>query len=147
MFQTQGMGFPQGGIFPQFFPAMNMNINMNVQGGNQNWAQGYTSNNGGIQNQNFNFYQGGGKINCVFNTSTGKTFSILIDHGKTINDLIKIFFLRIGKPELMNNKQDICFLYNATKINIDSQVKVENYFGFNSNPRISVNDIRDLIGA
>ena len=147
MFPNQGMGFPQGGMFPQFFPGMNMFPNMNVQGGNQNWAQGYTSINGGMQNQNVNFHPGEGKINCVFNTSTGKTFIILIDHGKTINDLIKIFFLRIGKPELMNNKQDICFLYNASKINIDSQEKVENFFGYNTNIRISVNDIRDLIGA
>ena len=146
MFPNQGMGFPQGGMFPQFFPSMNMNMNMNVQGGNQGWAQGYTSINGGMQNQKVNFNQGG-KINCVFNTSTGKTFTILIDHGKTINDLIKIFFLRIEKPELMNNKLDICFLYNATKINIDSQEKVENFFRYNANPRISVNDIRDLIGA
>ena len=99
-----------------------------------------------MQNQNVNFNQGG-KINCVFHTSTGKTFSILIDYGKTVNDLIKIFFLRIEKPELMNNKLDICFLYNATKINIDSQEKVENFFRYNANPRISVNDIRDLIGA
>ena len=45
MFPSQGMGFPQGGMFPQFFPGMNMNINMNVQGGNQNWAPGFTSNN------------------------------------------------------------------------------------------------------
>ena len=146
MFPNQGMGFPQGGMFPQFFPDMNMNINMNVQGGNQNWAPGFTSNNWGMQNQNVNFNQGG-KINCVFHTSTGKTFSILIDYGKTVNDLIKIFFLRIEKPELMNNKLDICFLYNATKINIDSQEKVENFFRYNANPRISVNDIRDLIGA
>ena len=117
---------------------------MNI-GGNQDWIQGYnTSNNTGNQN---NSPPSGNKINCIFNTSTGNTFAILIDYGKTIKELITVFFKRVNKPELFNRTEDICFLYNANKININSQEKVENYFGFNGTPRISVNDTGDLIGA
>ena len=139
-----GMNIPNGqmgGII------MDHNMNINIQrmnsGGNQNWVQDYSTNeigNNQIQSQ-------GNKINCVFITSTGKKFTILIDPNKTIKDLIKIFFIRVENPDLINRRQDICFLYNATRLNFDSNQTVENFFKFNSNPRIMVNDTGNLIGA
>ena len=124
-------------------PNMNINIQNMNSGGNQNWVQDYSTNeigNNQIQSQ-------GNKVNCVFVTSTGKTFTILIDHNKTIKDLIKIFFMRVENPDLINRRQDICFLYNATRLNFDSNQKVEDFFKFNCNPRIMVNDTGNLIGA
>ena len=153
-FGMQGYGFPQGMGDPQLMQMQNLNMGGNFNnnipglntGGNENWMQGYTPSHAG--NQNLSNSQGpSNKINCIFTTSDGKKITILIDHGKTIKELIKIFFLRVEKPELFDRKQDICFLFNATKMNIESQEKVENYFKFNANPRISVNDIGGLIGA
>ena len=67
-------------------------------------------------------------FNVLFSTRYGKTINIIVKHGTSINDLIKKFFAEIKKPELIKRKEDICFLYNASKINIDSKEKVENFF-------------------
>ena len=146
-----GMNYPIGQMPVMMpFPEININNQGNV-GGNDNWALGYSSVNGGNggnnQNQANSIQTFGNKFNCIFTTSSGKNITILIDKGKTINDLIKIFFLRVEQPELINRKQDICFLFNATKIDFDSQIKVEDFFKFNLNPRITVNDMGNLIGA
>ena len=53
----------------------------------------------------------------------------------------------MGKAELINNREGICFVFNATKINFDSQTKVEDFFKYNSFPNIIVNDVNNLIGA
>ncbi len=139
-------------------PAMNMcmgmgmmgmpnNFNMNMPqmnvGGNDNWAQGYNTSSPMTNNSNST----GNKINCLFIRANGNPIIILIEHGKSINELIKIFFKRVEQPELINNNLDICFIYNATKIDINSRENVEDFFKFNSNPRIIVNDVHNLIGA
>ena len=141
----QSMGFGAG-----FFDPTNMQNNMNFpgmnMGGNQNWMQGYNSiNNPNNQVKNYNNMPN--KINCIFNTTTGKSLTILIDHGKTVNELIKIYFMRIDQPDLINREGDICFVYNASKIEFNNQQKVEDFFRFNSNPSILVNDVHNLIGA
>ena len=150
--QPFGMGMQQmgmGGIQPMNIQSLGMDMNnmnnINMQGmnigGNENWLLGYST---VKKNSNNN---GGNKINCIFNTTTGKTINILIDYGKTINDLVKIYFARVEQPDLINRKQDICFVFNATKIDFDSTEKVEDFFKFNANPTILVNDIHNLIGA
>ena len=106
--------------------------------------EGYKLNNQKMGDHNLSL---GNKMSCVFTTTSGKSLSILIEHGKTINELIKIYFLRVERPDLMDKKQDISFIYNASQINIDSQQKVEKFFKLNENPRITVNDIHNLIGA
>ena len=146
MQQPMGMGgMPQMNMQNLMMDMNNMN-NMNIQGmnvgGNENWLQGYN-----VVKPNPNNNIGGNKINCIFNTTTGRKINILIDHGKTIHDLIKIYFARVETPELINRDQDICFVYNATKLNFKSTEKVENFFKFNANPTILVNDIKELIGA
>ena len=144
--QPMGMGGMQMMNMQNLGMDMNNMNNLNMQGmnvgGNENWLQGYST----VKKQPNN-NGGGNKINCIFNTTTGKTINILIDHGKTINDLIKIYFARVNQPELMQRSQDICFVFNATKIDFNSQQKVEDFFKFNANPTILVNDIHNLIGA
>ena len=150
----QNMGMPMQGMNMNMNPNMmagmmgipNMNMNMPGMnmGGNENWLQGYNQNN---QNQGNNGSSSGNKLNCIFVTTSGKNLSILIEYGKTVHELIKIYFMRVEKPELINEKDKICFVYNAGQIDFNCQDKVENYFKFNSNPRIMVNDIHNLIGA
>ena len=153
-FGMLGNGFLQGMGNPQLMKMQNFNIGadyinpmtgLNI-GANENWVQGYTPRH--VENRNLSNSQGpSNTINCVFASTDGKKFNIRIAPGKTIKELIKIFFIRVEKPELFDRKQDIYFLYNAEKMNIESQEKVENFFNFNINPRITVNDIRELIGA
>ena len=72
--------------------------------------------------------------------------NIYINFGKTVSELIKIYFKRVEKPYLFYRPQDKCFIYHANRINFNEQKTVEQYFqGFNVN--IVVNDTKDLIGA
>ena len=87
-----------------------------------------------------------GKINAFFTTTKGMKLSIYIDFGKTVSELIQIYFKRVEKPYLFNRPQDICFIYNANKINFNEQKNVEHYFQ-TFNVKIIVNDVKDLIGA
>ena len=87
-----------------------------------------------------------GKINAFFTTTKGMKLTIYIDFGKTVSELIKIYFKRVEKPHLFYRPQDICFIYNATTINFNEQKTVEQFFkGFVVN--IIVNDVKNLIGA
>ena len=147
-----GMG---GGLMPGMMPGMgggmmpgmgvgmmDMNQGMNI-GGNQNWMQGYNT-----SNNTDNTGPSTKKISFMFKSTQGqKPIMVLMDYGKTVNDLVKIYFARVGQPDLINNKEGICLLYNATKIPFDSTQKIEEFFKGNSNPQILVNDVNNLIGA
>ena len=126
-------GFPN----PNFpIPGMNM-------GGNMNWMNMYNT---GIPNQNQTMFDSG-KINVIFRTTKAVRTNITIDSNKTMSQLIQIYFARIGKPELFERPKDICFIFNANKINFNDQTTVRNFFGYTVNPFITVNDTKDLIGA
>ena len=71
---------------------------------------------------------------------------MMIDFGKTVSELIKTYFKRVNKPHLFDRPQDICFIFNANRINFNEQRKVEDYFG-SIFANITVNDVNDLIGA
>ena len=134
-----------------FGPNQNMNIpGMNI-GGTQNW-QGIYNTVGPSQNQNFQqmqnmgFQASPGKVNVIFTTTKGIQYNTFIDYGKTVSELIKLYFMRINRQDLMNQTQDICFITNAKKMNINDQTPVEKFFG-SSFARVTVNDIKGLIGA
>ena len=142
----------------QNFPNVNQPINMNMQnylmmiasqnqnnfplniGGDQNWT-GIYSNDETKSNVVPN------KINFIFKTTQGVRRVLLVEHGTTIHDLIKKYFAIMGKPELINNKKDICFLSNARTMKFDDQTPIEQYFKDLSVVNIVVNDVKELIGA
>ena len=133
-------GFPN----PNFNPMPGMNI-----GGNMNWMNMYNT---AIPNQNINPIPNqsmfnSGKINVIFRTTKAVRTNITIDYGKTVSELIQLYFKRVGKPELFNRPLDICFIFNANKMNFNDQTPVQNYFQGVYNPFITVNDTKDLIGA
>ena len=64
-----------------------------------------------------------------------------------MSELIQLYFKRVGKPELFNRPLDICFIFNANKMDFNDQTPVQNYFQGVYNPFITVNDTKDLIGA
>ena len=87
-----------------------------------------------------------GKINVIFTTTRGVIVTINIPYGKTVHDLIKLYFMRVNNEELMNRPNDIYFIYNATKINFNDKTKVEKFFRLHF-ARITVNDTKGLIAA
>ena len=130
-------------------PYQNMNMmnqGMNIGG---NWTSMYNigqTNNNNINN-NFQGTQMGNKKNVVFKTTMGIITNILIDYGKTMTELLKVYLTRVDKMELFNTKNTIAFLFNAKKIEWLDDTKVEIYFRFTPQPTIVVNDMRGLIGA
>ena len=118
-----------------------------------NWAQMYTMNQPNfynlnmINNMNNMNNVNNKKISVIFKTGKGLVFTVFIDFGKTVNYLIRVFFKRIGKPELINKPKEIGFIYNAKLINFNESQLVEDFFGGITNVTITVNDIGDLIGA
>ena len=140
--------------------SMNMNMNnnmpfmpnMNIQqlnlGGAANWQGIYTpqgENQNGQQMQN-NGNMVAGKVNAILTTTRGVKVNMKIDYGKRVCDLIKLYFKLINREDLINNPQDLVFIYNANRMNINDQTPVERFFnsGF---ARITINDTRGLIGA
>ena len=134
-----------------FGPNPNMNTpGMNI-GGAQNWQGIYnTVDPNQIQNyqqmQNMGFQAFPRKVNVIFTTTKGIQINTMIDYGKTVSDLIKLYFIRINRQDLMYQTQDICLISNAKKMNINDQTPVEKFFG-SSFARVTVNDIKGLIGA
>ena len=147
----QGMG---GGIQGMVggmpgIPYQNMNMmnqGMNIGG---NWTSMYNigqTNNNNINN-NFQGTQMGNKKNVVFKTTMGIITNVLIDYGKTMTELLKVYLTRVDKMELFNTKNTIAFLFNAKKIEWLDDTKVEIFFRFTPQPTVVVNDMRGLIGA
>ena len=148
----QGMG---GGIQGMVggmpgIPYQNMNMmnqGMNIGG---NWTSmyniGQTNNNNNLNN-NSQGSQMGNKINVVFKTTMGIITNILIDYGKTMSELLKVYLTRVDKMDLFNTKNTIAFLFNAKKIDWLDDTKVEIFFRLTPQPTIVVNDMRGLIGA
>ena len=147
----QGMG---GGIQGMVggmpgIPYQNMNMmnqGMNIGG---NWTSMYNigqTNNNNINN-NYQGTQMGNKKNVVFKTTMGIITNVLIDYGKTMTELLKVYLTRVDKMELFNTKNTIAFLFNAKKIEWLDDTKVEIFFRFTPQPTVVVNDMRGLIGA
>ena len=142
---NMGMGgmMPNIGMFGMM-PNMDINLQGMNFGGNPNWMEGYSTN---INNNN-NVDPSQRKVSCMFKHSTGQNpIMILMDYGKNVNNLVTIYFARIGQPGLINRPNDICLLYNAAKIPFNSTQKIEQFFAGNNNPQILVNDVNNLIGA
>ena len=131
---------------PIFFNNNNNQFQQMNIGGNVAWMQGYSvNNNNNMQANQFPNFNSN-KINCVFKASNGKTFSILFDTGRTVEDLILTFFKRIDQVDLFQ-KGGVSFIYNTEQIDYHLKTRVENFFKYNTNPIIMVLDVNNLIGA
>ena len=151
------MNMPNMNMMNMNMPNMNMNMqnyglmmgipNMNIAGmnigGNEEWTKGYNTNNqnGGNNTSSKNI------INFAIKTTQGVIRNLKFEYGTTISELIKKYFNIMGKPELFNNPQDICFLYNAKRLNFNDNTKIEDFFKNAFIINIVVNDVKELIGA
>ena len=150
----QGFGMPMMVQNPMMFANNNMNMmnpGMNIGG---NWMNIYSNMNNmnNINNMNNNMPfpnpQGQSKINVIFKTTMGVSTNVLIDYGKTMSDLFKVYLKKVDKIELYNTKNTIYFLFNANKVSFTEQAKVEDFFKISpTHPTIVVNDVKGLIGA
>ena len=135
--QMNFMGFPN-----QNMPMQGMNM------GGTGWKNMYDINNQAhmnniTQNQNDKKI---GKVNVIFRTTKGMKIIIFIDYGKTVSELIQIYFKRVERPDLFLDPQSVCFIHNANKIDFNDKTPVEQFFGVGA-AMVTVNDIKGLIGA
>jgi len=63
----------------------------------------------------------------IFKTTSQYNKEIYIEPNKTINELIKLFFKEMNKPELFNDN-DIAFLCNGSRLNKNSKISVSELF-------------------
>ena len=129
----------------------NFNYGMNFNN-NEFWTNIYGN---GINMQTMN--QGNqlmnsvcNKVNLVFKTTGGLKTNLIINYGTTVSEALLIYLKRVGKPELFDPNSGIFFLYNAKRINLNDNTKIEDFirnFGNQINPIIIVNDVKNLIGA
>ena len=64
--------------------------------------------------------------NIFFRTNTGETICLHVKCGTTIDQMLQIYFNRIGKPELYEKKsEDIWFLFNAIKFKYGDTTPIE----------------------
>ena len=85
------------------------------------------------------------KMNIIFKTTNKVTHSLSFEYGTTIDEILKEYLNKVGKPELINSKK-ICFLFMANQLKFGDETKIENYFSGFSNPKVIVNDTNCKIG-
>ena len=78
--------------------------------------------------------------------TSGRVTSIIIDHGKTMEELFIKYMKRIGKPELIGCN-DILFLFNARKIEWNDKTPVEEFVKLMPTPNIDVVETKCVIDS
>ena len=116
-----GFAMNNNAFIPNFIPFNNNNFVPNMMINNNNFQIMNMNNNNFVPIEK-------PKINVIFQTIWGTVNSITVDFGVTINQLLKKYFERIGRPELIRQDNTINFTFNARKIKFDDETPVEKYF-------------------
>ena len=87
------------------------------------------------------------KMNIIFKTTKGNVNTLVFDYGTTIDEILKKYLNEIGRPDLINNKNKIFFVYNACQLRFGDKTKIEDYFPKGRTINIIVNDYNNLWGG
>ena len=113
-----------------------MNINFN------NFQQ--NNNNNNYNNNNiFNIE----KIKILFKSNKGGVITLSLGKKTTVDEMLKEYLIRIGKPELINAYDEVVFIYNQVKIRFDSTTTIEEYFQGKDNIIVLVNYTNNIMGG
>ena len=99
-----------------------------------------------MQNKENNVDEVGSKIRIIFKTTHGVITNIIFDANDSVSNLLKKYLKRIGRPELEGGNK-IAFIFNANPLKINDTTKAKDIFKNDSNPKITVNDVNNMIGA
>ena len=53
---------------------------------------------------------------------------LFFDYGTTVNEMLKIYLIKIGRNELINNNEKVSFLFNTKKIKFTDNTPIEIFF-------------------
>ena len=124
----------------------NMN-NMNMLGNNMNMGNMNNMNMFGNNMNNMNINKTPGKVSLVFATTQGVITNMVFDYGTTMKNVFELYLKRVGRSDLIGHiNNQIWFLYNANKMDINDNKTIENVIPVDGS-RIIVNDVNNLIGA
>ena len=87
----------------------------------------------------YNVIGSGPKINVIFRNTRGDCHSLVVNYGVTIDELLKEYLKRIGRPDLIGDNR-ISYIWNASKLKFGDKTTVEKYFRNVNNPKVVVND-------
>jgi len=88
----------------------------------------------------------GDKKNILFRNTSGLTRNIIISTNHSISTLIKKYLARIGM-DYESAKKHLSFTFGGRLLKFGDLTKIKDFFLFELNPSIFVNDIGDLIGV
>ena len=129
------MGMPMNMGMPNM---MNNNIPMGM-GFDEEWLKGFKM---GVQEE-----PSKPKKNIIFKTTQGKITNLEVDLDLTIDELLKKYLKHVGREELIgNDTRGFCFLYNAFQLKFGDKTTVKAVFKATENPKIIINDAKNLIG-
>ena len=120
----------------------NQMLGLNLMGMNnidEDWLKGFKM---GGEEENYIYPP---KINIIFQTTQGVARTFVFDYGTTIDEVLKKYFYRINKPEIINQKGKFCFTFNASQLKFGDKTKIEEFFKGISNPKVVVNDVNNLV--
>ena len=86
------------------------------------------------------------KKNIIFQNTRGLIINIHISPNHSLLTLLKKYLARIGIT-IESAKNSLFFTFNSYKINFDKKTKIKDFFKNNTNPKVFVNDIGNLIGV
>ena len=141
---NMNMGMQNMNMFGNNMGMQNMNMFGNNMGMQNMDMFGNNMNNMNTNNINMNKIPG--KILVNFSTTKGVVTNMSFDYGTTMKNVFELYLKRVGRSDLIGNIDDqIYFIFNASKMNINDNRKIENVLYEGS--KIIVNDVKDLIGA
>ena len=86
------------------------------------------------------------KKNIIFQNTRGLIINIQISLNHSLLTLLKKYLAKIDIT-IESAKNNLLFTFNGYKINFDKKTKIKDFFKNNTNPKVLVNDIGNLIGV
>ena len=70
------------------------------------------------------------RINFIFEEKTDPphTTSLIVDYGTSVDDMLKMYIEKINKPELLDQKDKISFVYNLKSFKFGDKTPIEASF-------------------
>ncbi len=119
------------------------NILTELKNDNDAWLEGFKLGIEEINGKNLN----DNKISVCFITTLGSKITLRFDYETTMGQVLKEFLLKIGKPELIKEKNKLSFQYNDSKLDFENKTKIKTFFHNVNYPKIVINDSHNLIGV
>ena len=97
-------------------------------GREKGWVQGFKFGQEVLKSQenNHNDIGPGPKISVIFKTTQGISHILVVNYGVTIDELLKKYLKRIGRPDLIGDNR-IHYILNASELKFGDKTTVDYY--------------------